>query len=164
MSPVWYGPEADILMAKSVNCNGKIVDVYGSTRRNIYLYDLESLFQTADVPGWKSRPFCKANISIEHSYLLFHLFYTEDNKEYLIGFTRATVDFPTSATLWDVVVHPVFQGKGLGKAMICQVVLLLKGVSIPKISLFAEPNMIEFYKYSGFVPDINNVKCVIAMH
>lgn len=42
--------------------------------------------------------------------------------ETLIGLARATSDHAFNATIWDVLVDPEYQGQGLGKALVEQMV------------------------------------------
>jgi len=65
----------------------------------------------------------------------------------LIGFARATSDHAFNATIWDVVVHPDFQGKGLGKALMKY---MLKKLRLKTLAtLFICRHVVDFYQ-SGF--------------
>lgn len=85
-----------------------------STERDIDLYELEEL---CDAVGWARRPLRKVKKAIEHSFLVVSMWEVRGTQRRLIGFARATSDHAFNATIWDVVVHPNFQGKGLGKAL-----------------------------------------------
>lgn len=61
------------------------------------------------------------------------------NKRRLIGFARATSDHAFNATIWDVVVHPDFQGKGLGKALMKYVLKKLRSEEISNVTLLLIP-------------------------
>jgi ribosomal protein S18 acetylase RimI-like enzyme len=76
----------------------------------------------------------------------------------LIGFARATSDHAFNATLWDVVIHPDFQGKGLGKAMMEEMIRELRKSDISNISLFADAHVVEFYNQLGFNADPEGIK------
>ncbi|GIL48865.1 hypothetical protein Vafri_5293 [Volvox africanus] len=58
--------------------------------------------------------------------------------EQLIGLARATSDHAFNATIWDVLVDPEFQGQGLGKALVEQMVRSLLRRDISNITLFAD--------------------------
>ncbi len=47
--------------------------------------------------------------------------------EELIGMARATGDHAFNATIWDVLVDPEYQGQGLGKALVEQMVRCMEG-------------------------------------
>nr|YP_009313431.1 Hypothetical protein ycf52 [Galaxaura rugosa]SCW21685.1 Hypothetical protein ycf52 [Galaxaura rugosa] len=145
----------DILLIDNLNYKGKKVNIYLSMTKEINLYDLEKL---CDSVGWVRRPFRKVRTAIEHSFLIISLFHTYNNYNHLIGFARATSDCAFNATIWDVVVHPDFQGKGLGKALMDQVIKQLRLADITTITLFADPQVIAFYKSLGFMNDPDGVK------
>ncbi len=70
----------------------------------------------------------------------------------LIGFARATSDGIYRATIWDVVVHPEYQGAGLGRKLV-QTVLSHPHVSKVERVYLMTTNQQEFYKRIGF--DVN---------
>ena len=145
----------DILLIDKLYYKGNHIDIYLSTNKDVNLYDLEKL---CDSVGWVRRPFRKVRTAIEHSFLTVSLFHTSDNNQHLIGFARATSDHAFNATIWDVVVHPEFQGKGLGKILMNQVIKYLRIADITTITLFADPQVISFYKHLGFITDPDGVK------
>jgi ribosomal protein S18 acetylase RimI-like enzyme len=54
---------------------------------------------------------------------LWHLLFAHQVvSEQLIGLARATSDHAFNATIWDVLVDPEYQGQGLGKALVEQMV------------------------------------------
>ena len=147
--------ENNLLLVDKLSYQGKIVDIYLSTTRNIDLNALENL---CDAVGWVRRPFRKVKTAIEHSFLTISLFYHEDNSQKLIGFARATSDHAFNATIWDVVIHPNFQGNGLGKTLMDQIIQQLRYSDITTITLFADPQVVSFYKNLGFMTDPDGVK------
>nr|YP_009298027.1 GCN5-like N-acetyltransferase [Plocamium cartilagineum]AOM67965.1 GCN5-like N-acetyltransferase [Plocamium cartilagineum] len=144
-----------ILLIKQIENKGKILDIYISIDHNINLYDLERL---CDAVGWVRRPLKKVKIAIDHSFLTISLFCKKNKTKQLIGFARATSDNAFNATIWDVVIHPEFQGKGLGKALMDQVIKELRSSDISTITLFADPHVVSFYKNLGFISDPDGVK------
>jgi ribosomal protein S18 acetylase RimI-like enzyme len=76
----------------------------------------------------------------------------------LIGFARATSDHAFNATIWDVVIHPSFQNKGLGKGLINYMIKQLRSEDISNITLFADPDVIDFYRRLGFILDPEGIK------
>ena len=145
----------EVLLINQLNYRGNKINIYLTTNKNINLYDLEKL---CDSVGWVRRPFKKVKIAIEHSFLIISLFHIKDNNNILIGFARATSDHAFNATIWDVVVHPDFQGKGLGKILMDQIIQQLKYADITTITLFADPQVIMFYKNLGFLADPDGIK------
>lgn len=70
------------------------------------------------------------------------------NGEQLIGFARATSDGVYRATIWDVVIHPEYQGKGLGIKLV-ETVLAHPVMQVERVYLMTT-NQQNFYKKIGF--------------
>lgn len=126
-----------------------------STNREIDLYELEEL---CDAVGWARRPLRKVKKAIEHSFIVVTLWEQRGIQQRLIGFSRATSDHAFNATIWDVVVHPDYQGKGFGKALMKQIIKQLRNQDISNITLFADPQVVEFYRGLGFMSDPEGIK------
>jgi aralkylamine N-acetyltransferase len=126
-----------------------------SLTRELDLYELEEL---CDAVGWSRRPLRKVRKAIEHSFLVVSMWYIKGAKRRLIGFARATSDRAFNATIWDVVVHPDFQSQGLGKALMQYAIDKLRGADISNITLFADPQVIDFYNRLGFLVDPEGIK------
>ncbi|MEO1593226.1 MAG: GNAT family N-acetyltransferase [Cyanobacteria bacterium J06632_22] len=129
--------------------------VFFSTDRNIDLYELEEL---CDAVGWSRRPIRKVKKAIQHSFLVVTMWEQRGTRRRLVGFSRATSDHAFNATIWDVVIHPDFQGQGLGKALMKQLVKKLRSEDISNVTLFADPQVVSFYERLGFTPDPEGIK------
>lgn len=129
--------------------------VFFSTERQIDLYELEEL---CDRVGWARRPLRKVKKAIEHSFLVVSMWEVNGAKRRLIGFARATSDHAFNATIWDVVVDPQFQNQGLGKALMQYTIKQLRSEDISNITLFADPQVVDFYRRLGFVLDPEGIK------
>jgi ribosomal protein S18 acetylase RimI-like enzyme len=129
--------------------------VFFSTDREIDLYELEEL---CDAVGWSRRPLRKVKKAIQHSFLVVSMWEQRGAQRRLVGFSRATSDHAFNATIWDVVVHPDFQGNGLGKALMRQMIKRLRSEDISNITLFADPQVVEFYRNLGFMSDPEGIK------
>ncbi|HIK27416.1 MAG: GNAT family N-acetyltransferase [Oscillatoriaceae bacterium SKW80] len=134
---------------------GNPVRIYFTTDRDIDLYELEEL---CDAVGWSRRPLRKVRKAIQHSFLVVSMWEQRGTRRRLIGFSRATSDHAFNATLWDVVVHPDYQGKGLGKALMKFLIEKLRSEDISNITLFADPHVVDFYRSLGFMPDPEGIK------
>ncbi|MBD1914933.1 MULTISPECIES: GNAT family N-acetyltransferase [Cyanophyceae] len=126
-----------------------------STDRDLDLYELEEL---CNAVGWARRPIRKVKKAIQHSYLVVTMWEQRGARRRLVGFSRATSDHAFNATIWDVVVHPDFQGRGLGKELMRQLIKKLRSEDISNVTLFADPQVVEFYKGLGFMPDPEGIK------
>ncbi|HBE16428.1 MAG TPA: GNAT family N-acetyltransferase [Cyanobacteria bacterium UBA11149] len=71
-----------------------------------------------------------------------------DNQR-LIGFARATSDAIYRATIWDVVVHPEYQGSGLGRKLVETVLTHPKVNRVERVYLMTTHKQ-SFYERIGF--------------
>ncbi|WP_017294698.1 GNAT family N-acetyltransferase [Geminocystis herdmanii] len=129
--------------------------IYFSTSQEIDLYELEEL---CDSVGWARRPVRKVRKALENSYLVASAWEIRGARTVLIGFARATSDQSFNATIWDVVIHPRFQNKGLGKTFMKYMIKKLRSDDISNVTLFADPQVVEFYRRLGFVLDPEGIK------
>ena len=134
---------------------GEGATIVFSTDRDLDLYELEEL---CNAVGWARRPIRKVKKAIQHSYLVVTMWEQRGSRRRLVGFSRATSDHAFNATIWDVVVHPDFQGRGLGKELMRQLIKKLRSEDISNVTLFADPQVVEFYKGLGFMPDPEGIK------
>lgn len=131
------------------------IKIFFSTQEEIDLYELEEL---CDSVGWARRPLRKVRKALEHSYLVVSAWEVRGAKETMIGFARATSDHSFNATIWDVVIHPRFQNKGLGKILMQYMIQKLRSDDISNVTLFADPQVVEFYRRLGFILDPEGIK------
>jgi ribosomal protein S18 acetylase RimI-like enzyme len=129
--------------------------IFFSTDRDVDLYELEEL---CDSVGWSRRPLRKVKKAINNSFLVASMWEQRGASRRLIGFARATSDHAFNATIWDVVIHPEFQSKGLGKALMKFMIKKLRGEDISNITLFADPQVVDFYRNLGFMADPEGIK------
>jgi ribosomal protein S18 acetylase RimI-like enzyme len=78
--------------------------------------DLEQLKLLFDITAFwaKERDIEGLAVAIAHSNPVVTVW----DSQRLIGFARATSDGIYRATIWDVVIHPEYQGAGLGRKMV----------------------------------------------
>ena len=146
--------EGEVKTSK-VGSNALESRIFFSTDRDIDLYELEEL---CDAVGWSRRPLRKVKKALQCSFLVTSMWEVRGQKKRLIGFARATSDHAFNATIWDVVVHPDFQGKGLGKSLMNYTIQKLRREDISNITLFADPQVVEFYRRLGFILDPEGIK------
>lgn len=80
------------------------------------------------------------------------------DRQFMVGFARATGDQVFNATVWDVAVRPAYQKRGIGKLLMAELLKDLDGYGIPLITLYADPGTDAFYKRFGFLCDASGVR------
>ncbi|XP_072996843.1 serotonin N-acetyltransferase 1, chloroplastic [Typha latifolia] len=154
--------EKEIVLLERTQSDGTLEQIVFSSAGEVDVYDLQAL---CDKVGWPRRPLTKVAASLRNSYLVATLHSvarspdTEgDDRKQLIGMARATSDHAFNATIWDVLVDPSYQGQGLGKALVEQLIRTLLQRDIGNITLFADNKVVDFYKNLGFEADPEGIK------
>ncbi|WP_448381546.1 GNAT family N-acetyltransferase [Gloeomargarita sp.] len=73
--------------------------------------------------------------------------------ERLIGFARATSDRVYRAVLWDVVIHPEYRGRGLGRTLIKTVLAHPSVQAVERVYLMTSSQQ-RFYERLGFTENL----------
>ena len=105
--------------------------------------ELEALFAAADLDHRKG---AKLRRAFENSGRVCFA-YDGDNR--LIGVCRAITDGEYHAIVYDVAVHPDWQGNGLGKVLMQR---LLFRLPVWRVMLIADEEVQGFYRTLGFAP------------
>ena len=127
-----------------------------SKYKNFDLIELDQLLQTV---GWSRRPIRRVKRALEFSILVVGLWRHDSKFPRLVGFARCTGDGVLEATIWDVAINPVYQGLGLGKELMKYILRILKTIGISKVTLFADSDVIKFYKSQGWSLEPRKTKC-----
>jgi ribosomal protein S18 acetylase RimI-like enzyme len=106
-------------------------------------YELTRLYQSTMLADVKADDWRTA-----YSNSMFKCFVYDNDK--LIGAGRALADGYDCSYLCSIVVHPEYQGRGLGKAITNKLKEMSAGHR--KIILFASPGKDGFYRKLGFLP------------
>ncbi len=122
-------------------------------------FDLIELDQLLQTVGWSRRPIRRVKRALEFSILVVGLWSHDENFPRLVGFARCTGDGIIEATIWDVAVNPVYQGLGLGKELMKYILQELKKIGISRVTLFADAEVVSFYKRQGWVLEPKGSKC-----
>ncbi len=146
-----YGQDA----SECNSFNDKYTFVF-SQSREFDLIELEQLLQSV---GWSRRPIRRVRKALDNSLLKVGLWRHDPKFPRLVGFARCTGDEVLDATVWDVAIHPVYQGFGLGKELMEYILQRLKLMGIKKVTLFADPGVVSFYKNQGWILEPNGKKC-----
>ena len=122
-------------------------------------FDLIELDQLLQTVGWSRRPIRRVKRALEFSILVVGLWRHDKKFPRLVGFARCTGDGVIEATIWDVAINPVYQGLGLGKELMNYILKELKNIGISKVTLFADAEVVKFYKRQGWVLEPKGSKC-----
>ena len=127
-----------------------------SQERPIDLMELEAL---CDAVGWSRRPLRRVRKALEHSLLWVGLWRHDARLPRLVGFARCTGDGVVEATVWDVAVHPRYQGAGLGRQLMAYILRELQERGVQRVSLYADPDVVGFYAGQGWELEPLNRRC-----
>tara|TARA_B100000214_G_C23803636_1_gene551572 strand:- start:143 stop:685 length:543 start_codon:yes stop_codon:yes gene_type:complete len=122
-------------------------------------FDLIELEQLLQAVGWGRRPLRRVKRALENSLLKVGLWQHDPKFPRLIGFARCTGDGVIDATIWDVAINPVYQGSGMGKQLMSYLMRILKKEGIKRVTLFADSDVIVFYKRQGWILEPKGNKC-----
>ncbi|MEB3264232.1 MAG: GNAT family N-acetyltransferase [Synechococcus sp.] len=121
--------------------------------------DLIELEQLCDAVGWNRRPLRRVRKALQHSLLRVALWRHDPRVPRLVGFARCTGDGVVDATVWDVAVHPLYQGAGLGRQLMDYVIEQLNDMGVERVSLFADPGVVGFYQGQGWELEPRGRRC-----
>ncbi|KAI5068211.1 hypothetical protein GOP47_0016556 [Adiantum capillus-veneris] len=157
--------DADVVIIEKMHPDGTREKITFSSNVAVNVQELEQLCLKV---GWPKRAQSKVEAAIKNSFMVASLSLVRESsqpdgrpnevKRELIGMARATSDHVFNATIWDVLVDPCYQGQGLGKALVEQMVRALLRRNIGNITLFADSQVVDFYKNLGFEADPEGIK------
>jgi N-acetylglutamate synthase-like GNAT family acetyltransferase len=120
---------------------------FSDRHSDVDLDQLQELFNLAAF--WaKERTIEDLGIAVANSDPVISLW----NDESLIGFARATSDGIYRATIWDVVIHPDYQGTGLGSKLVETVLSHPRMKWVERVYLMTTDKQ-GFYEKIGFQPN-----------
>jgi GNAT superfamily N-acetyltransferase len=105
-----------------------------------------TLFQTT---GWNAKYAASAEElfrAIENSWATLSAY----DGPSLVGFGRAVCDGTMHAVIFDLIVHPDSQGRGIGSAILARLVAECRQAGIRDIQLFSARGKHTFYEKRGF--------------
>lgn len=118
--------------------------LFEDSRSKVDLNQLQNLFKIAAF--WaKDRSPEDLKIAIENSEPVVTVW----DYEQMIGFARATSDGIYRASIWDVVIHPNYQGSGLGRKLVQTVLSHPKMCRVERVYLMTTHQQ-KFYERIGF--------------
>ncbi len=93
--------------------------------------------------GLTARPVELLKRAFSNSYLVVFVY----DGDKLIGVGRAISDGAYEAGLYDIAVLPAYQGQGLGRAILKELLARLEGINV---ILYARPGAEDFYRKAAF--------------
>ena len=146
-----YGQQARLC----ATANDQLSLVFSQT----HPFDLVELEQLLEAVGWSRRPVRRVRKALNHGLLKVGLWRHDPRLPRLVGFARCTGDGVLEATVWDVAVHPLYQGNGLGQQLMAYVLEALQEMGTERVSLFADPGVVTFYQRQGWELEPQNHRC-----
>lgn len=111
------------------------------------IVDLVGVSNLLEVVGMRARSIDAMEQAIKAST---EVVVVHDDREMLVGFGRLVSDGMYYGTLWDVAVHPNFQKRGIGKAIVARLLATCRGLELTMVGLFTALHNRQFYESSGF--------------
>jgi GNAT superfamily N-acetyltransferase len=111
--------------------------------------DREAYFALFETTGWNSK--YKASPE-DLAQALGNSWYTLSayDKGELVGFGRVLCDGALHAMIFDLIVHPSHQRRGIGSEILKRLLSVCRDADIPDVQLFAANGMAPFYEKHGF--------------
>ncbi|MDY7016250.1 MAG: GNAT family N-acetyltransferase [Cyanobacteriota bacterium] len=118
---------------------------------------LEALQQLYQETWWgKGRKQAAIRRMLHHSDIIVGLCEPIGGK--LVGFSRILTDYVYRATIWDVIVDPAYQGRGLGRAIVQAVIHHPDLQEVETFLLICLPEAIAFYEKVGFTTEVGKLQ------
>jgi len=110
----------------------------------------EDFFQLFETTGWNKKYQLSEDTLIEALRNSWFKISAYDGQK-LIGYGRIISDGIVHALLLDIIIHPDYQGKYIGKEILDRLVDKCKKHKIRDIQLFCAKDKIGFYEKYGFI-------------
>lgn len=111
---------------------------------------IEKYFKLFETTGWNNKfKLTKQELekAVSNSYITVSAY--DDN--YLVGFGRLVSDGILHAMIYEMIVHPDYQSKGIGKKILSILIKKCEEDNIRDIQLFCAKDKKAFYEKNGFV-------------
>ncbi|BDE17674.1 putative N-acetyltransferase (chloroplast) [Galdieria partita] len=143
------------LIIKSIPFSNKEIKVLFKRNTILDIKDLILLYKSV---GWQKNSVNKLQRLIKNNLLISCFIELSTIKPNLIGFVLASSDCEYYSIIWDLMINPKFQNLGLGKELMSLIIHETKKMRINNTILFADDEVINFYKKLGFVIEPNKTK------
>lgn len=111
--------------------------------------DQDAYFSLFETTGWNAK--YRATLSdlattIENSWYTLSAY----DEEQLVGFGRVMSDGVMHAMIFDLIVHPDHQHRGIGSEILRRLIAVCRDNDITDVQLFVAKGMVPFYEEHGF--------------
>ncbi|MBN1536643.1 MAG: GNAT family N-acetyltransferase [Anaerolineales bacterium] len=114
------------------------------------LPDRQQYFSLFETTGWNQKYKASAEDLIEALKNSQFIVMAYDGEQ-LVGCGRVLTDGVLHAMVYEMIVHPTYQGQGIGSVIINMLVDKCKAAGIRDIQLFAAKGKAPFYRQHGFM-------------
>ena len=111
--------------------------------------DVKELCDLRQAVGWNRMEKELSNPRLQSFYHI-SVYEGEDMEQKLVGFVDCVSNGVIDAYIQDLMVHPDFQGKGLGTELMNKMIEYLKEAGIYMISVLYDEELKDFYSRFGF--------------
>ena len=111
--------------------------------------DVKELCDLRQAVGWNRMEKELSNPRLQSFYHI-SVYESEDLGQKLVGFVNCVSNGVTDAYIQDLMVHPDFQGKGIGTELMNKMIEHLKEDGIYMISVLYDEELKDFYSRFGF--------------
>lgn len=109
----------------------------------------EAYFALFETTGWNAKYAATPEdlaTAIRNSWYTLSAY----DEEKLVGFGRVMSDGVLHAMIFDLIVHPSHQRRGIGSEILSRLLSVCRDAGIPDVQLFAAKGMAPFYEEHGF--------------
>ena len=111
--------------------------------------DHNAYFALFETTGWNAKYRATASdlaTAIDNSWYTLSAY----DEEQLVGFGRVLCDGVMHAMIFDLIVHPTHQRRGIGSEILKRLVAVCREKDITDVQLFVAKGMVPFYEEHGF--------------
>jgi GNAT superfamily N-acetyltransferase len=111
---------------------------------------LENFFSLFETTGW-NREYRATPEELGRAIANSQFVVAVYDGEILVGFGRLVTDGVLHAMIYDMIVHPAYQGRGIGTQILQMLLQWCQRANIRDIQLFCAQGKWAFYEKNGFV-------------
>lgn len=111
--------------------------------------DPDAFFALFETTGWNERYGVTSDAIAEAVRNSWHTLSAYDGDR-LVGFGRLVCDGVLHAMIFDLIVHPTYQSRGIGSEILRRLIETCRASGIRDVQLFAAKDKRSFYERRGF--------------